>query len=85
MSAAKMPIQLPHADLIVPQTSPYQPTKYYSDETVIFLIQQEHEACAKVCEAEHVGENINDPCDNEGDSAYNTALRNAAAAIRAIG
>ncbi len=43
----------------------------------------ERERCAKVCEDEHVGASVDDECDNEGDGAYNQALRDAAAAIRA--
>ena len=43
----------------------------------------EQDRCAKVVEAEHVGESVDDECDNEEDSAYNLALRHAAAAIRA--
>ena len=43
----------------------------------------ERERCAKVVEGEHVGPNFDDDCDNDADSAYNRALRHAAAKIRA--
>ncbi len=49
------------------------------------LVAQEREACAKVCESEHVGKSVADECDNDGDCAYNMALRDAAAAIRERG
>lgn len=42
----------------------------------------ERERAAKACEAEHVGDSVEDECDNKGDYAYNMALRHAAAAIR---
>lgn len=42
----------------------------------------ERERAAKVCDAEHVGDGVNDECDSEGDKAYNMALRHAASAIR---
>lgn len=45
----------------------------------------ERDACAKACEAQHVGEDVHDDCDNYGDMAYNQALRDAADAIRARG
>jgi len=46
---------------------------------------EERERCAKAVESEHVGQFVDDECDNEGDRAYNMALRHAAAAIRARG
>ena len=45
----------------------------------------EREACAQVCEAEHVGADVCDDCDNELDETYNRALRDGATAIRARG
>jgi hypothetical protein len=42
------------------------------------------EEAAKGCEQEHVGESVNDDCDNNGDRAYNLALRHAAASVRAM-
>lgn len=45
----------------------------------------EREECAKVCEAEHVGNSVEDKCDNKGDEGYNMALRHAGASIRARG
>jgi hypothetical protein len=42
------------------------------------------EAAAVQCEDEHVGQGVNDDCENNGDRAYNLALRHAAAAIRAM-
>lgn len=42
----------------------------------------ERDRAAKVCEAEHVGLNINDDCDDRFDFAYNCALRDAIKAIR---
>ena len=43
---------------------------------------EEREACALACEAEHVGKDVRDPCDNASDEAYNQALEHAATAIR---
>ena len=43
----------------------------------------ERERCAKIVEAEHVGKSVYDGCGNDSDSAYNRALRHAAASIRA--
>jgi hypothetical protein len=40
------------------------------------------EAAAVQCEDEHVGQSVNDDCDNSCDRAYNLALRHAVAAIR---
>ncbi len=45
----------------------------------------EREACAQVCEAEHVGADVCDDCDNDLDETYNRALRDGATAIRARG
>lgn len=45
----------------------------------------EREACAQVCEAEHVGADVCDDCDNELDETYNRALRDGATAIRERG
>jgi hypothetical protein len=42
------------------------------------------EAAALKCEDEHVGQSVNDDCDNNGDRAYNLALRHASVAIRAM-
>lgn len=46
---------------------------------------KEREACAQVCEAEHVGADVCDDCDNEADETYNRALRDGATAIRERG
>lgn len=43
---------------------------------------KEREACAKACEAEHVGASVADACKDYADECYNRALRHAAAAIR---
>ena len=40
------------------------------------------EACAERVEAEHVGADVCDDTDNDSDQAYNTALRDAAQALR---
>ncbi len=45
----------------------------------------ESEACAQVSEAEHVGADVCDDCDNELDETYNRALRDGATAIRERG
>lgn len=45
----------------------------------------EREACADACEREHVGEDVHDDCDNDGDRAYNQALRDAMNSIRERG
>ena len=42
----------------------------------------ERERCAKLCEAEHVGESLDDGKLCDQDFCYNNALRDAAAAIR---
>jgi hypothetical protein len=42
------------------------------------------EEAARACEQDHVGESVNDDCDNNGDRAYNLALRHAAASVRAM-
>lgn len=46
----------------------------------------EHAArvCAEVCASEHVGSSVDDTCGNDGDAAYNTALRHARDAILAL-
>ena len=43
---------------------------------------EEREACALACEAEHVGADVCDDCNNETDEAYNRALRDGATSIR---
>ena len=45
-------------------------------------VAAEREACALACEAEHVGADVCDDCDNETDESYNRALRDGATAIR---
>ena len=40
------------------------------------------EVCATRLEAEHVGADVCDDTDNDEDAAYNTALRDAAQALR---
>ena len=46
------------------------------------VAETEREACALACEAEHVGADVCDDCDNEADETYNRALRDGATAIR---
>ena len=41
------------------------------------------DVCVVRVEAEHVGENVCDDCDNERSAAYNRALRDAAQSLRA--
>lgn len=51
--------------------------------SVSHAVAEEREACAKVVEAEHVGENVDDECTySKSDGGYNMALRHAAASIR---
>lgn len=52
------------------------------DEKIEFALKVQSEVCALLVEAEHVGTNVSDACDNDGDAAYNRALRDGAAAIR---
>ena len=46
------------------------------------VAKEVREACAKLCEAEHVGKSLDDGKLCEQDFCYNNALRDAAAAIR---
>ena len=55
----------------------------YGNARAAAAVLAERERCAKLCESEHVGESVNDDRLVSGDMAYNTALRHAAAAIRA--
>ena len=53
------------------------------DDTAIrAAVLAERERCAKAAEAEHAGQSVVDMCTTYEDDAYNTALRDAAAAIR---
>lgn len=56
----------------------YDYAKAYARAAVL----AERERCAKVCEAEHVLESLDTESGHPCDISYNTALRDAAAAIR---
>lgn len=65
---------------------PYLPTPNSALVRIVTkAVLIEREACAKVCEAEHVGADVCDDCDNELDETYNRALRDGATAIRERG
>jgi hypothetical protein len=58
-------------------------TEVYTKEDLLAAMASEREACALAVEAEHVGADVCDDCDNEADDTYNMALRHGAAAVRA--
>ena len=53
----------------------------YTQDDLDNAVAAEREACIAAVAAEHVGESIDDDCDNEGDKAYNAALRSAVRAL----
>ncbi len=55
---------------------------YYTADQLRAAVLAERERCAKVCEAEHVLESLDTESGHPCDISYNTALRDAAAAIR---
>jgi hypothetical protein len=54
-----------------------------SDRMIETFAAEVRRECIVRVEAEHLGTDVNDDGDNEGDAAYNQALRDAALSLRA--